>query len=194
MQSDKLDATSDKCRFVSYPKETMGYYFYHPYEHKVFVARTATFLEKEFLEKGSHGVEIDLDEIRDTNESALAQEHEMQVEQPLLDILKLPPRVPTSSVEVNNVVNEPVQEPRQQEDQVVHEALRRSNRERRAPDRLNLIVQNDEDDHMDDILVVNDDPMCFKEAMACLDHEKSLKAMESEMESMRVNKVWDLVD
>ena len=28
--SDKLDKKSDKCLFIGYPKETMGYYFYNP--------------------------------------------------------------------------------------------------------------------------------------------------------------------
>ena len=36
--SNKLEPKSDKCIFVGYPKETMGYYFYHPQELKVFVA------------------------------------------------------------------------------------------------------------------------------------------------------------
>ena len=35
VMSDKLEAKSDKCYFVGYPKETMGYYFYHPLEQKV---------------------------------------------------------------------------------------------------------------------------------------------------------------
>ncbi|RVW49665.1 Retrovirus-related Pol polyprotein from transposon TNT 1-94 [Vitis vinifera] len=52
LQTDKLEARSDKCRFIGYPKETMGYYFYHPLDHKVFVARGGTFLERNFLQKG----------------------------------------------------------------------------------------------------------------------------------------------
>ena len=47
--SDKLDDKSDKCLFVGYPKETMGYYFYNTLEQKVFVSKHAVFLEKEFL-------------------------------------------------------------------------------------------------------------------------------------------------
>ncbi|CAL8992914.1 unnamed protein product [Prunus brigantina] len=35
---DKLDARSVKCRFIGYPKETMGYYFYHIDDQKLFVA------------------------------------------------------------------------------------------------------------------------------------------------------------
>ncbi|GJU16147.1 retrotransposon protein, putative, ty1-copia subclass [Tanacetum coccineum] len=34
---DKLQQRSDKCIFVGYPKETMGYYFYYPPENKIVV-------------------------------------------------------------------------------------------------------------------------------------------------------------
>ncbi|KAL0427517.1 UNVERIFIED_CONTAM: hypothetical protein Slati_2926500 [Sesamum latifolium] len=45
---DKLDSRSSLCRFIGYPKETAGYYFYDPTEQKVFVSRNAVFLEKGF--------------------------------------------------------------------------------------------------------------------------------------------------
>ncbi|KAL0281693.1 UNVERIFIED_CONTAM: hypothetical protein Sradi_7296400 [Sesamum radiatum] len=45
---DKLDSRSSLCRFIRYPKETAGYYFYDPSEQKFFVSRNAIFLEKNF--------------------------------------------------------------------------------------------------------------------------------------------------
>ncbi|KAL0433528.1 UNVERIFIED_CONTAM: hypothetical protein Slati_2687100 [Sesamum latifolium] len=45
---DKLDSRSSLYRFIEYPKETAGYYFYDPTEQKVFVSRNAVFLEKGF--------------------------------------------------------------------------------------------------------------------------------------------------
>jgi hypothetical protein len=51
LQSDKLTPKSDKCIFVGYPKETLGYYFYNRSEGKVFGARNGVFLEKEFLKR-----------------------------------------------------------------------------------------------------------------------------------------------
>ena len=36
--SDKLEVKSDKCLFVGYPIETMGYQFYNSLEQKVFEA------------------------------------------------------------------------------------------------------------------------------------------------------------
>jgi hypothetical protein len=32
LQTDKLETKSEKCIFVGYPKETLGYTFYHPVE------------------------------------------------------------------------------------------------------------------------------------------------------------------
>ncbi|KAL0367080.1 UNVERIFIED_CONTAM: Transposon Ty2-B Gag-Pol polyprotein [Sesamum radiatum] len=45
---EKLDSWSSLCRFIGYPKETAGYYFYDPTEQKIFVSRNAVFLEKSF--------------------------------------------------------------------------------------------------------------------------------------------------
>ncbi|PKI72506.1 hypothetical protein CRG98_007109 [Punica granatum] len=68
LSSDKLGPESDKCYFVGYPKETRGYYFYNPIEGKVFVARTAVFLEKEFLSKGTSGRKLELGEVLPQND------------------------------------------------------------------------------------------------------------------------------
>ena len=63
--SDKLNAKFNKCLFIGYPKETIGYYFYHPLEQKVFVSKHAVFLEKEFLLKEDSGSKFELDEVQD---------------------------------------------------------------------------------------------------------------------------------
>ena len=65
LTSDKFKPKSDKCKFVGYPKETRGYQFYLPSKNKVFVARTAVFLEKEFITRGNSRSKIDLDEDRE---------------------------------------------------------------------------------------------------------------------------------
>jgi hypothetical protein len=55
LQPDKLESKSEKCIFVGYPRETLGYTFYHLAKGKTFVAKTRIFLEKEFLAKGVGG-------------------------------------------------------------------------------------------------------------------------------------------
>jgi hypothetical protein len=48
----------EKCIFVGYPKEILGYTFYHPAEGKTFVAKTGYFLEEEFLTRGVGGRKV----------------------------------------------------------------------------------------------------------------------------------------
>ncbi|KAL0444718.1 UNVERIFIED_CONTAM: hypothetical protein Slati_2194500 [Sesamum latifolium] len=45
---DKLDSRSNLCRFVGYPKETVGYYFYDQSEQKFFASRNTVFLKNDF--------------------------------------------------------------------------------------------------------------------------------------------------
>ncbi|XP_019459990.1 PREDICTED: uncharacterized protein LOC109359750 [Lupinus angustifolius] len=181
----------------------MGYYFYHPSDHKVFVLRGGTFLEREFLAEGIHCNEMMLDEDQQTNETFNAQKHDMELEQPFLDVLIPTQRLLPSNVAVQypvavqEHVTEPFQEQMEQPmnpkqgDSDPQVPLRRSTRSNHAPDRLNLMVLDaiaNEDYHSDD------DPKCYEEAMQSLDHEKCQEAMESEMESMKPNKVWTLVE
>ena len=48
---DKLEPKSEKCILIGYPKETIGYTFYHRSEGKIFVAKHGTFLERSFSRK-----------------------------------------------------------------------------------------------------------------------------------------------
>src|SRR3954465_13288474 len=87
LQSDKLTPKSDKCIFVGYPRETLGYYFYNREEGKVFVSRSGVFLEKEFLTKGTSGRSMRLEEVQDdpvgdvsTSDAIVAK----QVEEPMV--------------------------------------------------------------------------------------------------------------
>ena len=63
LQPDKLEPKSEKCVFIGYPKETIGYTFYHRSEGKTFVAKFGNFLEKEFLSKEVSGRKVELDEV-----------------------------------------------------------------------------------------------------------------------------------
>ena len=86
LQSDKLTPKSDKCFFVGYPKETLGYYFYNRSEGKVFVARNGIFLEKEFLKREKSGQKVYLEEVQDeqtgkdsTSDANVAEQVEIPV-------------------------------------------------------------------------------------------------------------------
>ena len=61
-KSDKLDSKSEMGRFIGYPKDSLGYQFYFPSDQRISISRNAHFLEKEFLEEGGAGREIELKE------------------------------------------------------------------------------------------------------------------------------------
>ena len=63
LQPDKLEPKSEKWVFIGYPKEIVGYTFYHRSEGKTFVAKNGCFLEKEFLSKEVSGRKVELDEV-----------------------------------------------------------------------------------------------------------------------------------
>ena len=62
-QPDKLEPKSEKCVFIGYQKETIGYTFYHRSEGKIFVAKNGSCLEKKFLSKEVSGRKVELDEV-----------------------------------------------------------------------------------------------------------------------------------
>ena len=96
LQPDKLKPKLEKCVFIGYPKETIGYTFYHRSEGKIFVAKFGSFLEKEFLSKDVSGMKVELDEVI--------------VPSPLLESsssLKSVPEIPTPiSEEANDIDHE----------------------------------------------------------------------------------------
>ncbi|CAN6580971.1 unnamed protein product [Malus baccata var. baccata] len=77
----KLEPRSVKCYFVGYPKQTYGYEFYHPDDQKVFVARTAIFMEDEFVLNGTSKRKIELKEINEINDEP--QKNTRQVDNPV---------------------------------------------------------------------------------------------------------------
>ena len=58
-QPDKLEPKSENYVFIGYPKENVGYTFYHKSEGKTFVAKIGVFLEKEFLSKEVSGRKVE---------------------------------------------------------------------------------------------------------------------------------------
>ncbi|KAK1647380.1 hypothetical protein QYE76_065185 [Lolium multiflorum] len=170
LQPDKLEPKAEKCVFIGYPKETIGYTFYHRSEGKIFVAKNGTFLEKEFLTKEVTGRKVELDEIE---ESLLVDQSSAVPED-----VPVPPAPATEEANDNDheTSNEIATEPR------------RSTRERATPDWydpcLNVMIVDNNDE----------DPATYEEAMMSPDSNKWQEAMKSEMGSMYDNKVWTLVD
>ena len=71
------------------------------------------------------------------------------------------------------------------------QVVRRSSRIRHEPERYYRFLLTQTGDIM---LVDNDEPLTYKDAMNSPNSERWLEAMKSEMVSMYENKVWTLVD
>ena len=168
-QPDKLEPKSEKCVFIGYPKETVGYTFYHRSEGKTFVAKNGSFLEKEFLSKEVSGRKVELDEVI--------------VPATLLESRSSQKSVSATPTPISEEVNDNDHET---SDQVITEP-RRSTRSRSAPEWYGNPV-------LEVMLLDHDEPTNYEEAMVSPDSAKWLEAMKSEMRSMYENKVWTLVD
>ncbi|GKA58903.1 retrotransposon protein, putative, ty1-copia subclass [Tanacetum coccineum] len=128
---DKLQQRFVKCIFIVYPKEAMGYYFYFPPENKIVVARYAKFFEKNLITQEVSGRAMDPKEIQDEDTS---------------------PYEITSEIPIEVEGFEPPQE------EVI--SVRRSEWTHRAPDRLYLNVEA-EDDSLGDL----NEPTSYKATM-----------------------------
>ena len=91
-QPDKLEPKSEKCVFIEYPKEIVGYTFYHRSEGKIFVAKNGSFLEKEFLSKEVSGRKVEIDEVT--------------VPAPLLESSSSQKSVPVTTTPISEEVND----------------------------------------------------------------------------------------
>ena len=70
-----LEVKSNKCLFIGYPKETIGYQFYNILEQGLFVSKHVIFLDKEFFLKEDSRSKLELGEVQDalTNTSHLTK-------------------------------------------------------------------------------------------------------------------------
>ena len=90
---DKLESRTERCKFVGYPKETCGYYFYRLKDQKVFVAKRAVFLEKEHILGGDSGRMIELSEVGEPSSSTTLQPESVQVSNTQVSTLRRSDRV-----------------------------------------------------------------------------------------------------
>ena len=139
-QPDKLKPKSEKCVFIGYPKENVGYTFYHRSEGKIFIAENGSFLEKEFLSKEVSGRKVELDEVT--------------VPTPLLESSSSQKPVRVTPTPISEEINDIDQET---SDQVTTEPCR-SNRIRSAPEWYGNPI-------LEVMLLDHDKPTNYEEAM-----------------------------
>ena len=99
-------------------------------------------------------------------------------------------RDPQENIEPEMELEQRPQAVVEQEPAQVTQGPRRSGRTRHEPERYGFLVTQ----HGDVLLMDQDEPKTYQEAIKGPDSEKWLEAMRSEMESMYTNQVWTLVD
>ena len=156
LQPDKLEPKLEKCVFIEYPKETVGYSFYHKSKGKTFVAKNGFFLEKEFLSKEVSGRKVKLDEV----------------------IVPFPELENSSSLKTVPVIPTPISEEANDDDHETSEQVttepRRSSRVQSAPEWYSNHV-------LEVMLLDHDKPTNYEEAMMSPDSAKWLEAIKSEI-------------
>ena len=165
----KLDSKTRKCVLLGYGTEQKGYHLYDPRRMKVIHSRDVV-----FDETSSPGMQ---------KEELLPKYVELEVEEessinkPV--VLNLPSIVleENEQIEEESTVLNPI---------VSDSGLRRSTRNKQEPDRYSH--------HLTLLSTEQQDPSSVAEAKSSSDKAKWARAMEKEMESLRSNDVWELVE
>ncbi|CAJ2642124.1 unnamed protein product [Trifolium pratense] len=176
-ERSKLDKKSKQCLFMGYGNEQFGYKLWDPIDKKIIRSRDVIFLEDQTIE--------DFDKAEKQKSDARSY----------IDVVPKPPSrtlVDGGDVQVDdeNVTDDhthdhddPVEE--EPPEPSVEPLLRRSSRERQVSQRYpphDYVTVTD-----------NGEPEHYQEAIANVDKEKWLKAMQEEMNSLHENHTFELV-
>ena len=182
----KLDSRTTRCYFVSYPEHSKGYRFYNPNgDTRIMESQTAKFLEFDVAEESICSQTIE-DNSTVGDMASLSTPIQIIVETPTHHIEPVEVRNPV----VETASNE-VHQGSQVQDVAIATPVRRSIREIRSaipPDYLVYIGEQDYD------IGSMADPMTYAEAVSCPQSEFWLDAMRDEIQSMRHNGVWELIE
>ena len=154
---------------LGYPKEIIGYTFYHRSECKIFFAKKGSFLDKEFLSKEVSGRKVELDEV-------------------IVPYLELENGSSHKSVPV---MPTPISEEVNDDD---HETSHQVTTEPHRSTRVRSPPEWHGNPALDVMLLDHDEPTNYEEAMMSPDSDRWLGAIKYEIESMYENKVCTLVD
>ena len=161
---DKLEPKSEVCLLIGYPKETRGYLFYSRKDNKFFVSTNAKFLENDYMNNFTPRSRVVLAEMNEpVNEQPM---DETRDDVAVLDT----PQDTTKEMSSTQVP-------------------RRSGRIVWPPIRFIGLGETYEAISEEAEL----DPYTYKEAMNDIDTHHWIKVMNSELDSMYANQVWDLV-
>ena len=160
----KLDSKAQKCVLLGYGSETKGYHLYDQTKKRVFLSRDVIFNEQE---------------VNGLSDESLNSEEPL----PLVEVQL--PSLETSNDESTKETEAECEEPPDAQ-RVETPIVRQSDRVRQRPDYYGVWVNCVEQ--------LDPEPTSVTEALSCPEKEEWKKAMNSEMESISDNKVWELVE
>jgi hypothetical protein len=209
----KLNPKTVSCHFIGYPDKSKEFRFYYPDRYiKIVETRHAVFLEDKVIRGSTVPREIWLEEKRVCMSTPMVAEPFFSVPatvtpmtqgnviaEPVADSpvhMAATPIIGSPMTKVDEDLEPVFQEPitnheeEQQEppiqDVTHNEPPRRSQRARRSA------ISNDYEVYVSEEIQMEGDPTSFEEAIRSAHSSKWLDAMEDEMRSMSVNKIWDL--
>ena len=196
----KLDPRTLSGFFIGYAKTSKGYRFYCPsHSTRIVESRNAKFLENDMISGRDRF--RDLIPVHDHIETQPSTSYErlvivhhtpqvpISVEQPIIEV----PQIAENLPEDQQVQELPYNLEQTVEPQAPPGAdgptLRRSTRGRKSAIPSDYIVYLQETD-----IGVENDPETFSQAISCNESELWYNAMKDELDSMKSNEVWDLVE
>ena len=196
----KLDPRTLSGFFIGYAKTSKGYRFYCPsHSTRIVESRNAKFLENDMISGRDRF--RDLIHVHDHIETQPSTSYErlvivhhtpqvpISVEQPIIEV----PQIAENLPEDQQVQELPYNFEQTVEPQAPPGAdgltLRRSTRGRKSAIPSDYIVYLQETD-----IGVENDPETFSQAISCNESELWYNAMKDELDSMKSNEVWDLVE
>jgi hypothetical protein len=201
-QEKKMDPRTISGYFIGYAERSKGYRFYCPsHSTRIVESRNAKFLEND-LNSGSDQTKNIVSE-KDHSESQpstpsdrLVIVHstpqvQTGVEQPIVEVPQAADGIPVDQVvqEFPRTFEQRVEPHTSQEDGGT--TLRKSTRPKRSAIPDDYVVYLQESDYN---IGAENDPKSFSQAMSCKESELWYDAMKEEMNSIKSNEVWDLVE
>ena len=201
-QEKKLDPRTISGYFIGYAERSKGYRFYCPsHSTRIVESRNAKFLENDLISGRDQTRNIVSENDHSESQPSTSSDRlgivystpqvQTGVEQPIIEVPQAADDIPVDQVvqELPRTFEQRVEPHTSQEYDGT--TLRRSTRPKKSAIPNDYVVYLQESDYN---IGAENDPESFSQAMNCKESELWYNAMKEEMNSMKSNGVWDLVE
>uniref|UniRef100_A0A2N9GK36 Retrovirus-related Pol polyprotein from transposon TNT 1-94 n=1 Tax=Fagus sylvatica TaxID=28930 RepID=A0A2N9GK36_FAGSY len=201
-QEKKLDPRTISGYFIGYAERSKGYRFYCPsHSTRIVESRNAKFLENDLISGRDQTRNIVSENDHSESQPSTSSDRlgivystpqvQTGVEQPIIEVPQAADDIPVDQVvqALPRTFEQRVEPHTSQEYDGT--TLRRSTRPKKSAIPDDYVVYLQESDYN---IGAENDPESFSQAMSCKESELWYNAMKEEMNSMKSNGVWDLVE